>query len=381
MVDTIQHREKNSQKELSMNFKITRSQFLEGLKTVQGIVPSKGALQIIQNILLEAKEKKLYLTTTDIDISIRCVVDCEVENEGSTTLPAKLLLNTIAKAPEGMVEVEVDSQDRAVIRAGSSTSKISGMSVIDYPTLPKDSDSFEYVLPQITLREMLRKTAYAASQDDTRKTLKGVLMSFKGGKLTMVATDGRRLALVEHEIEIPVDAEKDVILPSKVVSELQRSLTNEGDVRITIEKTQIAFKMGNTKVYSKLLDEVYPNYRQVIPEFCAERINVDRQLLLSALDRASVMTMEESNSTRLTFEANQLIVSSRAAEVGEVRDIVPIKYDGAKIDIVFNPNYVMDPLKAIDEDEITIELNDGTKPALIKCSIPFLYVMMPLRIN
>ena len=381
MVDTIQHREKNSQKELSMNFKITRSQFLEGLKTVQGIVPSKGALQIIQNILLEAKEKKLYLTTTDIDISIRCVVDCEVENEGSTTLPAKLLLNTIAKAPEGMVEVEVDSQDRAVIRAGSSTSKISGMSVIDYPTLPKDSDSFEYVLPQITLREMLRKTAYAASQDDTRKTLKGVLMSFKGGKLTMVATDGRRLALVEHEIEIPVDAEKDVILPSKVVSELQRSLTNEGDVRVTIEKTQIAFKMGNTKVYSKLLDEVYPNYRQVIPEFCAERINVDRQLLLSALDRASVMTMEESNSTRLTFEANQLIVSSRAAEVGEVRDIVPIKYDGAKIDIVFNPNYVMDPLKAIDEDEITIELNDGTKPALIKCSIPFLYVMMPLRIN
>ena len=195
-----------------MNFKITRSQFLEGLKTVQNIVPSKGALQIIQNIMLEAKEKSLYLTTTDLDISIRCVVDCEVVNEGSTTLPAKLLLNTIAKAPEGVIEIEVDAQDRAVIKAGSSTSKLSGMSVVDYPTLPKDSDSFEYVLPQITLREMLRKTAYAASQDDTRKTLKGVLTSFKGGKLTMVATDGRRLALVEHEIELPVEAEKDVIL-------------------------------------------------------------------------------------------------------------------------------------------------------------------------
>lgn len=364
-----------------MNFKIMRSQFLDGLKTVQNIVPSKGALQIIQNILIEAKDKHLYLTTTDLDISIRCVVDCEVVNEGATTLPAKLLLNTIAKAPEGVVEVEVDAQDRAVIKAGSSTSKIAGMSVVDYPTLPQDSDSFEYVLPQVTLREMLRKTAYAASQDDTRKTLKGVLMSFKGGKLTMVATDGRRLALVEHEIELPAEAEKDVILPSKVVNELQRSLSTDGDVRITIEKTQIAFKMGSTKVYSKLLDEVYPNYRQVIPESCTERISVDRQLLLSALDRASVMTMEESNSIRLTFESNQLIVSSRAAEVGEVRDIVPIKYDGAKIDIVFNPSYVMDPLKAIDEDEIAMELNDGTKPALIKCSVPFLYVMMPLRIN
>ena len=364
-----------------MKFKITRSQFLEGLKTVQNVVPSKGALQIIQNILIEAKEKNLFLTTTDLDISIRCSVGCEVDHEGSTTLPAKLLVNTIAKAPEGTVEVEVDAEDRAVIKAGSSTSKITGMSVVDYPTLPTDSDSFEYVLPQVTLREMLRKTAYAASQDDTRKTLKGVLMSFREGKLTTVATDGRRLALVEHEIELPKEAEKDVILPSKVVNELQRSLSTDGDVRITIEKTQIAFKMGETKVYSKLLDEVYPNYRQVIPASCAEHITVDRQLLLSALDRASVMTMEESNSTRLTFDSNQLIVSSRAAEVGEVRDIVPIKYDGEKIDIVFNPNFVMDPLKAIDEDEVTIELNNGSSPALIKCSVPFLYVMMPLRIN
>ena len=123
-----------------MNFKITRSQFLEGLKTVQNIVPSKGALQIIQNIMLEAKEKSLYLTTTDLDISIRCVVECEVVNEGATTLPAKLLLNTIAKAPEGVIEVEVDAQDRAVIKAGSSTSKLTGMAVVDYPTLPKDSD-------------------------------------------------------------------------------------------------------------------------------------------------------------------------------------------------------------------------------------------------
>jgi len=364
-----------------MKFKITRSKFLEGLKTVQNIVPSKGALQIIQNIMVEAKEGKLYMTTTDLDMSIKSVVDCETANDGATTLPAKLLSNTIAKAPDGVVEVEVDAADRAIIKAGSSTSKISGMSVEDFPSLPSDSDSFEYVLPQVTLREMLRKTAYAASQDDTRKTLKGVLMSFRAGKLTMVATDGRRLALVEHEVEIPEEAEKDIILPSKVVSELQRSLGTEGDVRITIEKTQIAFKIGSTKVYSKLLDEVYPNYRQVIPASCAEHVTVDRQLLLSALDRASVMTMEESSSTRLTFDANQLVVSSSAAEVGEVRDIVPIKYDGTKIDIVFNPSFVMDPLKAIDEDEVTIELNNGSSPALIKCSVPFLYVMMPLRVN
>ena len=364
-----------------MKFKIVRSKFLDGLKKVQNIVGSKGTMQILQNVMIEAKEKQLLLTTTDLDISIRSVIECEVDEEGSTTLPVKLLISVISKAAEGVVAVDVDYQDRAVIKAGTATFKIIGMSVVDYPALPVDQNTFEYVLPQITLREMLRKTAYAASQDDTRKTLKGVFASFKEGKLTMVVTDGRRLALVEHEIELPEQAERDVILPLKVVNELQRSLANDGDVRITIEKTQISFNLGDTRIYSKLLDEVYPNYRQVIPTEFAEKIVIDRQLLLSALDRASVMMLEDSNSTRLIFDSNQLIVTASATEVAESTDIVPIKYDGPRIEIVFNPNYVMDPLKAIDEDEITIELNDGTKPAMIRCSIPFLYVMMPLRIS
>ena len=364
-----------------MKIKIIRSKFLEGLKKVQNIVASKGTLQIIQNVLIEAKDKQLFLTTTDLDISVRSVVPCEIATEGATTLPAKLLANTIAKAAEGPVEVETDAEDRAVISAGSAVFNIAGMNVADFPKLPVDSDSFSYVLPQMTLREMLRKTAYAASQDDTRKTLKGVLMSFRDAKLTMVATDGRRLALVEHEVEFPADAERDIVLPTKVVAELQRSLSSDGDVRIKVEKSQVSFNLGDTQIYSKLLDDVYPNYRQVIPTSCSEHVVVERKLLLDALDRVSVMTIDESNSTRLTFEANRLLVASTAADVGAARDTVPIKYDGKTIEIVFNPQFVMDPLKAIDEDEVSIELNNGSSPALIKCSVPFLYVMMPLRIN
>ena len=364
-----------------MKIKIIRSKFLEGLKKVQNIVASKGTLQIIQNVLIEAKDKQLFLTTTDLDISVRSVVPCEIATEGATTLPAKLLANTIAKAAEGPVEVETDAEDRAVISAGSAVFNIAGMNVVDFPKLPVDSDSFSYVLPQMTLREMLRKTAYAASQDDTRKTLKGVLMSFRDAKLTMVATDGRRLALVEHEVEFPVDAERDIVLPTKVVAELHRSLSSDGDVRIKVEKSQVSFNLGDTQIYSKLLDDVYPNYRQVIPTSCSEHVVVERKLLLDALDRVSVMTIDESNSTRLTFESNRLLVASTAADVGAARDTVPIKYDGKTIEIVFNPQFVMDPLKAIDEDEVSIELNNGSSPALIKCSVPFLYVMMPLRIN
>ena len=134
-------------------------------------------------------------------------------------------------------------------------------------------------------------------------------------------------------------------------------------------------------IYSKLMDDAYPNYRQVIPKETSEHISVDRQLLLDALDRASVMTMDEAHSTKLIFEKGKLTVTSAASDIGEAKDTVAIKYAGEKIEIMFNPSYVMDPLKAIDDDEVTINLNDGHSPAVIKCSIPFLYVLMPLRIS
>lgn len=364
-----------------MKFSIVRSKFLEGLKSVQNIVAGKGSLPIIQNVMLEAKGAELRLTTTDLDISIRSTVACESSEEGATTLPVKLLFNLISKAPEGVVEVSVDSNEQAVIRAGSASYRLNGKPEADFPRLNTEEESSEYVMPRQTLQEMFRKTSYAASQDDTRRTLKGVLMSFKDSVLTMVATDGRRLALVEKEMEFPKTAERDIVLPSKAVQELQRSLNGDGDVKIEVKKSKICFTFGDVQIYSKLMDDTYPNYRQVIPSECSEKIVVDRQLLLNALERASVMTMDEAHSTKLTFEANRLTVTSAASEIGEAKDEVPIKYAGEKIEIMFNPNYVMDPLKAIDDDEVSINLNNGHSPAVIKCSIPFLYVLMPLRIN
>ena len=362
-----------------MKFKITRSKFLEGLKTVQNIVAGKGSLPILQNVLMEANGKELKMTTTDLDISIKVVCECEVIDHGISTLPVKLLCNSVLKAGEGEIEVEIDAMERASITAGSAKFKLAGMPESEFPRLPKDEEAFIYSLPQQTLKEMLRKVAYAASQDDTRRTLKGVLMSFKDSKLTMVATDGRRLALVENEVEFPKNAEQDIVLPSKTVSELQRSLNGEGDVSVMVQKSQICFKIDNTMIYSKLIEDQYPNFRQVIPADTAEHITVDRQLLLNALDRASVMTMDEAHSIKLIFSNGKLTVTSAVSDIGEAKDEVPIKYAGEKIEIMFNPSYVMDPLKAIDDDEVTVNLDSGYSPAVIKCSIPFLYVLMPLR--
>ena len=364
-----------------MKFKIIRSKFLEGLKSVQNIVAGKGSLPILQNVLLEAKGNELKMTTTDLDISIMATCSCDVDELGLSTLPVKLLFNAITKVAEGEVEIEIDAKERATITAGKAKFKLAGMPESEFPKLPKDEEAYSYTIPQVTLKEMLRKVSYAASQDDTRRTLKGVLMSFKDSKLTMVATDGRRLAMVENELEFPKSAEKDIVLPSKAVSELQRSLEGEGDVSLMIQKSQICFKLENMQIYSKLMDDAYPNYKQVIPAETAEHIAVDRQLLLDALDRASVMTMDEAHSTKLIFESGKLVVTSAASDIGEAKDEVPIKYAGEKIEIMFNPSYVMDPLKAIDDDEVTINLNNGHSPAVIKCSIPFLYVLMPLRIS
>ena len=364
-----------------MKFKIVRSKFLEGLKSVQNIVAAKGSLPILQNVLMEAGENRLVMTTTDLDISIRSSVECEIVESGATTLPVKLLFNSISKAAEGEIVVEVDDKERATITAGSAKFKLAGLPEADFPRLPKDEDAYAYEIPQATLREMFRKVSYAASQDDTRRRLKGVLMSFKDSKRTRVATDGRRLALVESEIEFPKDVEKDIVLPSKAVQELQRSLNGEEIASVMIQKTQVSFKLGNITVYSKLMDDVYPNYRQVIPKETVEKITIDRQLLLDALDRASVMTMDEAHSTKLIFSEGKLTVTSAASDIGEAKDEVAIKYAGEPIEIIFNPSYVMDPLKAIDDEEITINLNNGHSPAVIKCSIPFLYVLMPLRIS
>lgn len=364
-----------------MKLKIIRSKFLDGLKSVQNIVAGKGSLAILQNVLLDASGSGLTMTTTDLDISIKATCECEVISGGTTTLPVKLLFSLINKVAEGEVVIDIDSNERAIVNAGSTKFKLAGMPGSDFPKLPEGESTFNYKLPKQTLREMLRKVSYAASQDDTRRTLKGVLMSFRNQKLTMVATDGRRLALVENEIEFPKSSEKDIVLPSKAVSELQRSISGDGEVEVIIQNTQICFNLDNIKIYSKLIDDKYPDYEQVIPKETSQCISVDRQLLLDALDRASVMTIDEAHSTKLIFSNGKLTVTSAASDIGEASDEVIIKYAGETIEIMFNPSYVMDPLKAIDDDEVTINLNNGHSPAVIKCSIPFLYVLMPLRIS
>lgn len=360
-----------------MKLSITKGTFLDGLKDVQSVIPAKAVNQMMQNVLLEAADGKLVLTTTDLDMTVRREVKCEVEEPGATTLPAKTLFSAIAKATDGIVNVSADENDIAVVNAARSRYRFTGKPMVNFPRIALEEENYQYTVEKAVLHEMIRKVAYAVSQDETRRPLRGVLFSFKDQKLTMVATNGKRMAMVEQELEFPAGTDRDVIVPAKAINEINKSLEGEGEVKIVLRNTNIAFELEGMTIYSKLIDDKYPNYRLVIPTNVPNEVKLDRQEFINAIERVSVFGNDRSAS--LTFEGNTLFVRSSSSDIGELNDELSIKYLGEKIEVSFDPAYLLDPLKAIDDDEITIKMLDGSTAAVITCSIPFLYVIMPLR--
>lgn len=365
-----------------MKLTVEKADLLAGLQIVQNVVGVRSTLPILSNALLSAVSDGMFISTTDLEVSVRCKINGKVDKEGSTTIPVRRLSSIVRELPASTIDVEIDDHDQASVTCGASFFKIVGMAGEEFPPIPEIKEgSFCYHLDQGVFREMLKKTSYAASTDETRYVLNGVLLSFKESKLTMVATDGRRLALVENEVEFPAEAEVDLILPSKAVNELQHVLKDEGELRIYAQDNQVMFQFGDVIVASKVIDGTYPNFRQVIPAQCEERVAVEREILLTALKRASLITADKTSATKLTFANNNLVILTSTPDVGEARETIPIKYTGKEITVAFNPDYMMDPLKNLANDEIAIELTDNLSPGVIKCDIPFLYVLMPMRVD
>ena len=364
-----------------MKVKMTKAVLADALKKVQDTPDAKATLPVLRNALVAAKDGKISFITTDLDQTTRVEVACEVEEPGVTTIPVKLLATMCAKSTEGEVKIAVDAKDKAKITAGTAEFKLAGMPASEFPTLPADEDGTEFTIKQSLLKGMLHRVRFASSKDDTRRTLKGVMLSFKGGQLACVATDGRRLAYIEEVIDGIGDGEQEIILPSKAVDVLMKHLAGEGDCQIKLIKTQLRIDLGSFQIYTKLADDKYPNYRQVIPKQWAHTITIDRQTLLDALDRCAVLS-SDSTCVSVKIETGRLIVSSNASDVGEARDEMAVKYDDEEtIEARFNPYYLMDPLKVTDVDEITFNMTDGATPVVIKDGTTFLSVLMPLRVS
>lgn len=368
-----------------MKFTVIRSRFLELLSSVQSVVPSKPALQIISNAMVEAHEEgSLTLTATDLDVSVRATLatDVKVDEPGSTTLPVRKLVEMLRMAPEGEVHFDVGDDDVARVVTPAAKYRVIGLDVHEFPIIKEPAEDARcFTIDRAVFREMLRKTSYAAGTDETRRILTGVLLQFADAKLTMVATDGKRLALVEQELEFPPESACEMILPPKAVAELMRLLGNgEGPMRIYGQTGQVMFDCGAFRFYSKLIEGVYAKYQSVIPTACDERVTVSRDELIASIQRVAIMSNDKAHAVRMAFAEGALTLSASNTEAGEASDVIPIKYSGRALTATYNPSYVMDCLRNLDTEEVTFELSEGHAPAVIKCGIPFLYVIMPLRI-
>jgi DNA polymerase-3 subunit beta len=364
-----------------MKFSVTKEKLLECLQQVQNVVSTRTTLPILSNVLLQTNGSEIRLTTTDLDVGVRGSFEAKIEKEGATTLPARRLFTIIRELPSSEIQFDVDGKNAASIRSGQSFFKILGLPEEEFPPLPKFDEAKVVTIRQKDLRDGLRKTSYAISTDETRYVLNGVLFSFKDNKLTLVATDGRRLAMLDIDLEFPRSHEADIIVPTKAVTELQRLLTDDGEVRVSVGGSQIAFDLNNSLLVSKLIEGNYPNYRQVIPGEMKERVTLERETFLNSLRRVSLLASDKSNSIKLNFSKNNIDITANTPEVGEAKESLPVAYKGREFSIAFNPEFLMAPLRNLAEDEIFLDLIDEMSPGVIKIQSPFLYVLMPMRIS
>jgi DNA polymerase-3 subunit beta len=369
-----------------MNLTIAKDQLLAGLQAVQNVVSTRTTLPILSNVLVKAEGDRLEFTATDLDVTVSSAVEAKVSKPGASTIPVKKLFGICRELGGNEIEMEVDEKNVCSIRCGASFYKINGLSAEEFPPMPKFKDDKKVTLPQATVKGMMKKTSFAISTDEARYVLNGIYISLKDHKMTMVATDGRRLALVDEEVDVTESSQGEFIVPAKAVAELNRLLVDKGELELRYAENQASFTLKDEKggavlIISKLIEGNYPNYRQVIPAEAKERIALPREEFLHALKRAEIMTSEKANSVKMAFGKNNLAITANAPEVGEARESIAVNYKGKEMAIAFNPKYLIDPLNALAQDEVFIELIDELSPGVLKINGPFLYVVMPMRLS
>jgi DNA polymerase-3 subunit beta len=374
-----------------MKFKINRDHFSNGLAQVLNVVGSKATMPILSNVLIEADEEYLSLTTTNLDLGIRCRIKATVTETGAITLPVRRLATIVRELPTLDVDIKTTSTHQVKIASGASNFRIVGMAKDEFPPLPEFSDDRQFDLSQDELLGMLKSVSYAQSSDETRYILNGVYFRFEEGKLILVATDGRRLALVSQELEITAEQGGSLILPAKTVSELGRLLGKGERIKVAFNERRVAFKVetadeengfiGDIILVSKVVEGNYPNYQQVIPKETHQRIKVERELFLQSVHRAALVTSEKSNSVKIKLSNNLLEILASSPDFGEAHEKLAVTYEGPDLQVAFNPQFVMDPLRALTRDEVAFEVKDEVSPGVFKTSDSFLCVIMPVRLS
>lgn len=375
-----------------MELKIGAQELAKALGRSQGIVEKKSTMPILSHVLLEAKNgTELHVSSTDLDLAVSSEHNCEVLKDGALAVPAKNLFEIVKSLPEQTVTLKRAGNNYLEVRSGPSEFRIVGLPAEDFPALPKfERVPFVAVAPEQVL-EMIERTAFAVSTDETRYNLNGVFFEPTPEAVRMVATDGHRLSLCERKIEGDFALKRGVILPKKGLNELRKLLGEASEAGEETPETKLGFvensaifRWSKVVLVMRLIEGMFPDYRQVIPKAGEKVLSVGRSRLLETLRRISLLSSDKAHAVKLELGKGTLKVLSQNPDLGEAKEEVPVEYAGEPLKIGFNARYLMDVLVALKGDDVQLELADDLSPGVLRGvgdkDQGFTAVVMPMRI-
>jgi DNA polymerase III subunit beta len=371
-----------------MKIQCTKEELLTGLILTGNIVSEKQTIPILSNILIETKDNQILISATDLKIGMEYTFNTKVIEQGSITLPSKKITSIIRELPNQLITLSTDDKNIASIECGKSNFKVMGLPKDEFPTIPEITEK-EIIIPQRKFKDIFRKTVFAISTDISRYILMGLYCKIKDKKLTFVATDCRRLSYISYELETEIPSEKEIIIPGKIVMELLKVLKDDEkeNIAVIIGEKEISFKCENIKYVAQLIDGAYPDYKQVIPSEFNVELLLNKDEFYGIIKRASVLSDKGISRVRIDLKENKLNFSVKVPDFGEFKEDLDVQYAGDDISIGFNPLFIMDALKNIDEDEIKFKITDSTsmgigrRAGVISTTDNFIYVIMPMDLE
>lgn len=368
-----------------MEFSIDRSEFLQSLTPAQGVVERRNTLPILANVLLEAKTD-LTVAATDLEVHIKRRCAAKVKTPGAATVGARKLLELVRELRPGDITVRALENQFVEVVSGRSRVKLVGLAASEFPAFPQSEAKGKptFMLPAGTLATMIDRTIFAVSTDETRAHLGGVYLTGSDESLRFVGTDGHRLALVDQPVKDARPIEKGIILPRKGLAELRRLLDDaEGNVAALVTPNALRVQQGEVELVMRLVDGEFPNYEQVIPKATKSKVMVDKNELLSALRRVSVVASDRARGVKLQVGEGLLTISASSPDFGEASEEIEISYGGEALSVGFNSRYLTDVLAVLPEEQrVEIGLIDDASPGVIRSEDDesYSYVVMPMRL-
>ncbi|MFO7277227.1 MAG: DNA polymerase III subunit beta [Pseudomonadota bacterium] len=365
-----------------MKLTATREEFLAPLQSVIGVVERRQTMPILANVLLSARDNRLNITGTDLEVELVATSTVGVQQPGDITVPGRKLLDIFRALPEKTTVTLSTEGERVSLRAGRSRFTLSSLPASEFPVVEEINAQQTLDVPQGEFRRLIDKTHFSMAQQDVRYYLNGMLLETEGKTLRAVATDGHRLALCETELPGGARSAQQVIIPRKGVLELQRILGTEGSIELAIGTNHVRAQIGDIRFTSKLIDGRFPDYARVIPTNPPKVVEADREVLRQALQRTAILSNEKYRGIRLTIRPDLLTIQAHNPEQEEAEDQVEISYRGDELEIGFNVNYLLDALNAIDGEKVEIGLTDPNSSCLIRApgTTHTKYVVMPMRL-